>query len=380
MPTRLLLTADVVGGVWDFVLALARELHTRRAADVTILALGEPAPAQTEQALGAGARLLVEAVKLEWMNDCQDDVLRTRELISRHVHDVQPDVLHANQFAAACADVDVPVVLTLHSDVLSWRRWTLGQSETPPEWSAYESLAGEALTHADRLVAVSAFLAEEVRALYGCRRDIRVIHNGWSPPEPAAANTIERAPTRTRTPLPAGQRARSTLTGGRAWDAAKNVPLVVEAAEGWNPGPVYFAGQQVNPESGGRCAVPSAMQTLGFLSPAALADTMRATRIYLSAARYDPFGLLPLQAACNGCALLLSDIPSYRELWEGAAVFFRSDDAMELRQQWSRLLDQPDLARHLATRARQRAVERYSLARMADSYAELYGSLSAVAT
>ena len=39
---HILLTTDVVGGVWDFCLALASELHVQRAARVTLLALGEP--------------------------------------------------------------------------------------------------------------------------------------------------------------------------------------------------------------------------------------------------------------------------------------------------------------------------------------------------
>jgi glycosyltransferase involved in cell wall biosynthesis len=98
--------------------------------------------------------------------------------------------------------------------------------------------------------------------------------------------------------------------------------------------------------------------------------------VYLSPARYDPFGLLPLQAALNGCALLLSDIPSYRELWDGAAEFFHSNDAGDLRRHWSRLIDAPDLALELASRSRQRAIERYSAARMADAYLDVYGAVS----
>ena len=85
------------------------------------------------------------------------------------------------------------------------------------------------------------------------------------------------------------------------------------------------------------------------------------------------------RSALNGCALLLSDIPPYREVWAGAAAFFRSNDAADLRQQWSRLLDQPGIARELANRARQRAVERYSAARMAHAYAERYTAVGAVA-
>ena len=100
---------------------------------MTLIALGEPSSAQVNQAREADVRLIAEPLKLEWMQDCQADVRRTRELIARLVDDLRPDVLHANQFAAACAEVHVPLVLTLHSDVLSWQRWTLGAQQTAPE-------------------------------------------------------------------------------------------------------------------------------------------------------------------------------------------------------------------------------------------------------
>jgi glycosyltransferase involved in cell wall biosynthesis len=326
---------------------------------VTLLALGEPSPAHVEQAAEAGAWLIAEPLKLEWMQDCQDDVRRTRELIARVVRDRQPDVLHANQFAAACAGVDVPVVLTLHSDVLSWRSWTCGTRTTPPEWSAYRGLVREALARADSIVAVSSFLAGETEALYGCQRAIQVIHNGW-PSERLA---------------PLSERSLTTLIAGRVWDAAKNIRLAAEAARGWDSGTIYLAGQQTNPESGGRAAVPAPLSALGFLGHARLEALMRSTLIYLSPARYDPFGLLPLQAALNGACLLLSDIPSYREVWGDAAVFFRVDDADDLRDKWSRLLDAPDGALDMGVRARQRALERYTAAHMAHAYADLYSRL-----
>jgi glycosyltransferase involved in cell wall biosynthesis len=84
---------------------------------------------------------------------------------------------------------------------------------------------------------------------------------------------------------------------------------------------------------------------------------------------------LPLQAALNGACLLLSDIPSYREVWGDAAVFFRVDDADDLRDKWSRLLDAPDGALDMGVRARQRALERYTAAHMAHAYADLYSRL-----
>lgn len=57
---------------------------------------------------------------------------------------------------------------------------------------------------------------------------------------------------------------------------------------------------------------------------------MRSAAIFVSPSLYEPFGLAALEAARSGAALLLADIPSYRELWQSAAVFFdaRSPEAL----------------------------------------------------
>jgi len=354
---RILLTTDVVGGVWDFCVALTDAL--RASARVTLLALGAPSPAQRAAAEGVGANLVSVPLKLEWMQDCEADVARTRELVATIARDLRPSVIHANHFAAACADVDVPVVLTVHSDVLSWRRWTYGSEDVPPEWQSYAGLVREALTRADAVVAVSRFMANEVRARYGVDRRIEVIHNGWPP--------TARVSTRL---------GRTTLVAGRIWDSAKNISLAARAAQDWDPGNVYLAGEQCHPEHGHPADVPPPLKALGFLPRADLDAWLRRSSVYLSTARYDPFGLLPLQAALNGCALLLSDIPSYRELWDGAACFFHSDDAAHLSRKWQTLLDDDgDGVAELGRRALERATSRYTLHRMVGAYAALYANL-----
>ncbi|MBV9175150.1 MAG: glycosyltransferase family 4 protein [Chloroflexi bacterium] len=347
---RLLITTDLLGGVWDFSVTLARALRLRHAAQVTLLALGEPSAAQRVEARNAGVSLLAEPLKLEWMQDSDADVTATRTRVQRLAREIGADLVHANQFAAACIDVDVPVVLTLHSDVLSWRRWTLGASGVPPEWSSYASLVREAIQRADTVTAVSKFLADQMSELYGCSKRIEVVYNGWPPP-PSASTA----------------RQRLTLLAGRAWDAAKNIGLAAQAA----CGDVYLAGDTRHPD-GGQAGVPEPLQPLGFLQRAELEEWLRRAAIYLSPAKYDPFGFLPLQAALHGCALLLSDIPSYREVWGDAAVFFRSGDADDLRRQWQRLLDEPSA---MAMRARERALAHYTADTTADAYARLYASV-----
>ena len=60
---------------------------------------------------------------------------------------------------------------------------------------------------------------------------------------------------------------------------------------------------------------------LGRLSAGELADWYARAAIYALPARYEPFGLSALEAALSGCALVLGDIPSLREIWGDAALF-----------------------------------------------------------
>jgi glycogen synthase len=353
------MTTDTVGGVWDFCITLAGAL---RAAgnDLVLLALGTPTRAQCEAAQQVGASLVSVPLKLEWMADSDRDVERTKALVGGVAQQIGADVVHANQFAAACGAVDLPVVLTIHSDVLSWRRWTSGDSSVPAEWRGYARLVSDAISRATEIVAVSRFLADQVTDLYAVHRPIGVVHNGWRAPTVVPQERDQTTPT--------------TVVAGRIWDAAKNIALVAEAAKGWNHGPVYLAGESNHPD-GGSAVVPSPLEPLGFLERDALNALLARARVYVSPARYDPFGLLPLQAALQGCQLLLSDIPSYREVWGDAATYFRSNDAADLRRAWRRLLNAP-ADNTACTRAR----EQLSVDRMVHRYQDIYASMrSAVA-
>jgi glycosyltransferase involved in cell wall biosynthesis len=103
-------------------------------------------------------------------------------------------------------------------------------------------------------------------------------------------------------------------------------------------------------------------------------DEMQAAAIFVSPSLYEPFGLSVLEAANAGCALLLSDIPTFRELWSGAAMFFGAGDRDALRQALRSLCDDEDkrirLRRAAAARART-----YTLQSSASRYRALYNSL-----
>ena len=68
----------------------------------------------------------------------------------------------------------------------------------------------------------------------------------------------------------------------------------------------------------------------------------------------------------------MSDIPSYREVWDGAACFFRANDAVSLRERWRELLASPAQLGAIQSECRERALTRYTPASMLDKYRALY--------
>jgi glycogen(starch) synthase len=356
------MTADVAGGVWDHCRTLAAEL-VRGGDRVTVLVLGEPGPHHRAAAAAAGAACEHLPVRLEWMSGASEGELHDiGAAVRERVVAVGADVLQANHYAAGVARPGVPVVLVAHSDVLSWHRWT--RRADAAELVAlrampYARTVEEALGAADAVVAVSAAAADDLRTSYGLAREVTTIHNGWPAGPPPAVS--------------AGERGRVTLVGGRIWDEAKNLGAVAEAAAGWDPGKVLVAGETKHPDGG--TASLRGLEALGFLAPERLEQELLRSRVYLAPARYEPFGLLALQAAVAGCALVLGDIPSFREVWDGVALFVRPDAPRELRQAWRQVLQDGELATERGAAARERALVRYGSAGMAAQYRQVYRSL-----
>ena len=77
--------------------------------------------------------------------------------------------------------------------------------------------------------------------------------------------------------------------------------------------------------------------------------------MFASLAIYEPFGLAVLEAALAGCALVLSDIATFRELWQDAALLVPANDPLAARVAINRVIEERDLRLRLAARAQARA-------------------------
>jgi glycogen(starch) synthase len=353
LPDRVLMTADTVGGVWTYALELARALSAY-GTRITLATMGRSADGEQRRSAAALRNLeLVESSwRLEWMADPWSDVERAGEWLLDLERRHQPDVVHLNGYAHGALPWRAPVLVVGHSCVLSWWR-AVKRSPAPPEWSRYRVAVREGLSGAELVVAPTRAMLRELEELYGPLPAARVIPNG---------RQLSFTPGR-KEPL--------LLCVGRLWDEGKNLQLL-EAAAGRVPWPVYVAGDTRTGEGGHR--VPAGVRPLGRLDELRLRGWLARASIYVHPALYEPFGLSVLEAALAGCALVLGDIASLRENWEGAASFVDPRDAEALAASIRALAADSARRLELAGRARARARE-LSPDRMARAYLSAYGWL-----
>lgn len=356
-PARVLMTTDTVGGVWAFSVELAAELAGRGVEVVLAASGGRPDAAQRAAAAAIpGLTLRALDARLEWMEDPWRDVERAGawllELAARH----RPDVVHLNDYAHGALDWPAPRLVVGHSCVCSWFEAVRGH-EAPAEWDEYRRRVRRGLGAADLVVAPTRAMLEALRRHHGPLERARVIMNGARP---------ERFPPGEERPL--------ILSTGRLWDEAKNVAALVNVAAGL-PWPVVVAGSLALDERGAPVALPG-VRALGRLPREALAAWLGRAAIYALPARYEPFGLSALEAALAGCALVLGDLPSLREVWGDAAVFVAPDDPADLDAALRLLIREADARRALGRAARARALA-LSARRLGTAYLAVYGELMA---
>lgn len=354
-PTNILMTADTVGGVWTYALELVRALAPF-GTHVALATMGAPLQAHQWQAARALPNLTIyeSTYLLEWMDDPWDDVAEAGQWLLRLADHVQPDLVHLNSMVHGSLPWQQPVVVVVHSCVLSWWRAVKGE-DAPEAGDTYRRLVRQGLQAADVVVAPTAAMLLEAEALYGPFRQPTVIYNGRAPQDFPAA---------TKEPFIFGM--------GRVWDEAKNLALLAEVAADL-PWPVYLAGDARHPTTGETLVLLN-VQFLGPLPSEEVAAWLARAAIYVLPARYEPFGLSVLEAALAGCALVVGDIPSLREVWEDAALYVPPTDASALRTAIQTLLSNEPLREQLRCRATNRA-QQYSALQMAQAYCALYQQL-----
>jgi glycogen(starch) synthase len=354
LPRRLLMTADTVGGVWTYALELASALK-EHGIEVALATMGARLSREQRKACNQlpNVDVFESNFKLEWMADPWTDVARAGDWLLRLEQDLRPDLIHLNNFVHGSLPWSSPTIVVGHSCVLSWWKAVKGE-EAPESWTQYRTSVGNGIRAADLVIAPSHAMLEQLRRYYGPFPTGKVIYNARN----AAffRNLVKQE---------------FILAAGRVWDEAKNIAMVNLVAS-QVPWKIYVAGE-ARPPTGP--ALPHGMvQPLGKLSSQVLSSWLGRAPIFVAPAHYEPFGLSVLEAGLSGCALVVGDIPSLREIWSDAAVFVSPHDPMELKMALDWLISDRLHRKQMAANAQCRAIQ-FNPKQLAHQYLAAYSEV-----
>ena len=354
---RVMMTVDAVGGVWRYAMILAKWLGDAKVT-VTFACFGpSPSREQVAEAESLGRLVCVEQ-PLDWTVEDESALETTAAAIRRLAEDDRADLLHLNQPSQACSlDVPIPVLVVSHSCLVTWWQ-AMRDDPLPGHWQWHLARNRRGMLRADAVLAPTYSHAAAVARAYGPDIGPHVVYN---------ASDL---------PAASGPKNPCVFAAARWWDEAKNASCL-DAAAASAAWPVVAAGPLVGP-NGQRAAMPH-VDHRGELSHEAVVRLARKATVVVSPSLYEPFGLAALEGARSGAALALSDIPTYRELWGDAALYFDPTDEDALAATIDRLASDPDLRREMMERALQ-CSRRFEPRRQAAEMASLYAQMIAAAS
>lgn len=357
---RILLTTETMGGVWTFTTELATELMQRGHAVALVSLGGQPSHEQQawcaaqNLAYGPSFQFTATNVPLEWTEKNEFVFTQGAGVLFHVARQFRPDLLHSNQFCFGALSLDIPKLVTAHSDVLSWAGACRPRGLEQSRWlRQYRSLVTQGLQSCDAVASPTRWMALELTRHYNDLPPSYLIRHGRSLDAPESR-----------------LRSVQAVTVGRLSDEAKNIEMLRAVNA---PIPIYVAGDR---RCGGSVTLRQMGRAilLGALPQSSLLALLARSSIYIATSVYEPFGIAPLEAALCGCAVLANDIPSLREVWGDDALYFDGPRSLSM------LLHQLNREERRLAEARQRSFARaneLTAQRMADGYEALYRALLA---
>ncbi len=367
---HVLITSDTLNGNWTYTRELVSGL-TARGLRVTLVSLGEiPLPEHTAwMDRLPGLAYHPTAFRLDWMQEGQQHFDDSSAYLCSLVKEARPDVFHSNHLCYGALPVAIPRVVVAHGDLVTWWKAVHGREPKDSAWLRwYRQTIARGVDEASALVTPTEWMLNTIRSTYsGCAKEM-VIHHGRNP---ILFN-------------PYVAKEDSVLAIGRLLDPAKQVNLLTQQT---HPLPVCIVGDSEDAaepvfKTPVRAEVKfrdgnAGVSFKGPQSEAEMRLLYSRAALFAGTYRYDPSGMAILEAALSRSALILNDIPSLRELWGPAAVYFRTNESESLAEVVRILTADVQLRRNFANRAFQRARECFNAHRMTDNYIQLYRSVAA---
>jgi len=314
---RVLMTTDMIGGVWTFTRELAAGL-LKRDCTVAIASLGPPpSAAQNDWIRGQAIRWYEQFdfascdVPLEWMPDNLSSYTAGGRFLMSFAEAFQPDILISSQYCFGALPLPIPRIVVAHSDVLSWARACRPNGLEQSNWlKQYCAMVRAGITQADAIIAPTLWMLDALEQEFAPLPEAYVIPNGVS----IAQGRVESL------------RKVQAVVAGRLWDEAKNFEILERVESDMR----IVAAGDLGPRmpSGNKSA--NRLRFTGHLEHADLLKLFRQSMVYICTSKYEPFGYAAIEAALCGCLVVANDIPSLREVWGDHALFFRDADSLSM--------------------------------------------------
>lgn len=331
-PHRILMTVDAVGGVWRYAMDLARTLRSE-GVETVFAGFGPPPSRRMIEEAGKTGKLLWSSEPLDWMAGDESALVGIPRSLAALASAASADLVHLNlPSQAAGLAIELPVVVVSHSCIPTWFAAVRG-AMPPADWCWHQSINARGLLVADAVVAPSRSHADALSRCYGIDR-IEVVHNA-SRHVPARSKKWDYC-----------------FAAARWWDPGKNA-VVLDQVAALTSYPIVAVGPVDGPN--GEHVRLQRVYHRGALDHRDAMALMDEAAIFLSPSIYEPFGLAALEAARSGAALVLSDIPTYRELWHEAALFVPPDDPRAFANMIDVLAVDRPLRQRLALAAEERS-------------------------
>ncbi|MFI7500818.1 glycosyltransferase [Streptomyces sp. NPDC049687] len=295
-----------------------------------------------------------------------------------------PDVVHAHFWMSGMAAVagarapGVPVVQTYHALGTVKKRYQGAADTSPPERIAIETAVGRECAG---IIATCEDELAELEAMGLSRRKVHVVPCGVDPERFAPVAGARRAASAPRRLLTVGR-----LVPRKGFDRAIRALARVPDAEllvAGGPEPALLGAE---PEAerlwaiAEDCGVADRVTLLGGVSRARMPRLMSGADLVLSVPRYEPFGIVPVEAmACCAPVLATAVGGQLDTVVDGVTgVLVPSDDDYDLGGTIRDLLDDPVRLGRYGAAGRRRVLAQYTWDRVADAVTRVYGAVSAV--
>ncbi|MFC8427584.1 glycosyltransferase [Streptomyces sp. NPDC057253] len=306
--------------------------------------------------------------------------------LAREWQEWRPDVVHAHFWMSGTAalagarDLGVPVVQTYHALGTVKRRYQGAADTSPSNRVSIETAVGRAC---DAILATCRDEVAELLAMGLPRRNITVVPCGVDPEQFAPAPRGGRTRSGPRRLLTVGR-----LVPRKGFDRAIRVLSHVPDAE------LVIAG---GPEPDLLFAEPEAERLLSIAQEHRVADRvtflggvgrdrmphlMADADLVLSLPRYEPFGIVPVEAMACGTPVVATavggQLDTVADGRTGVLVPPGDGDERRIGALIRDLLDDPERLARYGSQGRRRVLDRYTWDRVADGVTGVYGAVSSL--